>query len=458
VRGRAELIPPRAHAPRSRGPLAHPGRHGPARARGYARGLSAVKSLPPVPTPSTGRLAAAALPFADSRTFFRLGGFNLPLQPGENVRIMRAFNVLRQYEEHEVASAWEQMARGVLPGGLLVEGTSNPFGSIWAANLLRRVESEFPWVQEALVFYTNFRLGFDPAEFQTILPKNYIHRIRPGEPIFDFFEAWKAACAETIAMKTFGLRQWFAASAEGLRRLLLAAAALMIATGLGFAGLSQFWPLLAVAFVGTMNPSAGDVSVFLPLEHAQIAEQLFNSIAHYHQEDAGAIVGLVLATVGLGLAVVTGQHDDRAADARLAHQAANLPAVEVGVEVVDQLAGQGRVGGQFRGVHAQTGDLQAGDVGGGDAQESTQVIDLRRILDDRYDRLVQPFGGADLEGHVVAFRTSFLRDDDHHQVRFGEGLLQHIEDGGAGREADHVDAGAGAAAPARSARSIAGSG
>ncbi|WP_418321472.1 MFS transporter [Piscinibacter sakaiensis] len=56
------------------------------------------------------------------------------------------------------------------------------------------------------------------------------------------------------------------------RRLLLAAALLMAATGLGFAGLSSFWPLLLVAFVGTINPSSGDVSVFLPLEHARIAD------------------------------------------------------------------------------------------------------------------------------------------------------------------------------------------
>jgi hypothetical protein len=46
----------------------------------------------------------------------------------------------------------------------------------------------------------------------------------------------------------------------------------MAATGLGFAGLSSFWPLLLVAFVGTLNPSAGDVSVFLPLEHARLAQ------------------------------------------------------------------------------------------------------------------------------------------------------------------------------------------
>lgn len=56
------------------------------------------------------------------------------------------------------------------------------------------------------------------------------------------------------------------------RVLLLAAALLMAATGLAFAGLSSFWPLLLVAFLGTLNPSSGDVSVFLPLEHARLAE------------------------------------------------------------------------------------------------------------------------------------------------------------------------------------------
>ena len=61
------------------------------------------------------------------------------------------------------------------------------------------------------------------------------------------------------------------------RRLLLAAAGLMTATGLllaglgGMDGIGAFWPLLIVAFVGTMNPSSGDVSVFLPLEHARLA-------------------------------------------------------------------------------------------------------------------------------------------------------------------------------------------
>jgi predicted MFS family arabinose efflux permease len=54
-------------------------------------------------------------------------------------------------------------------------------------------------------------------------------------------------------------------------KLLLGAAVLMAATGAGFAGCTTFWPLLVVAFVGTLNPSSGDVSVFLPLEHARLA-------------------------------------------------------------------------------------------------------------------------------------------------------------------------------------------
>lgn len=56
------------------------------------------------------------------------------------------------------------------------------------------------------------------------------------------------------------------------RPLLLGAAMLMATTGVLFAGLSSFWPLLLVAFFGTLNPGSGDVSVFLPLEHARLAQ------------------------------------------------------------------------------------------------------------------------------------------------------------------------------------------
>ena len=56
-----------------------------------------------------------------------------------------------------------------------------------------------------------------------------------------------------------------------LRTLLVAATVLMAATGIGFLSITWFWPLLVVAVLGTLNPSAGDVSVFLPTEQAFVA-------------------------------------------------------------------------------------------------------------------------------------------------------------------------------------------
>jgi hypothetical protein len=158
---------------------------------------------------------AAAQPHADTLTNFRLGGFNLPLLPTESVRLIRAFNVLRQYEEAEVGPAYERLEKYVLPGGLMLEGTSDPFGRLWVANLVRR-RQEAGWEWEALVFSTNFRSGFEPSDFQAVLPKNLIHHMIPGEPIHEFFEAWKRAAAFASPARAWGLRQWFVASAERL--------------------------------------------------------------------------------------------------------------------------------------------------------------------------------------------------------------------------------------------------
>jgi hypothetical protein len=57
-------------------------------------------------------------------------------------------------------------------------------------------------------------------------------------------------------------------------RALLAAGFLMAATGLGSTGIEGFWPLLVIALAGTLNPSGGDVGVFLSLEHAVLAQRL----------------------------------------------------------------------------------------------------------------------------------------------------------------------------------------
>ena len=71
------------------------------------------------------------------------------------------------------------------------------------------------------------------------------------------------------ALATLAVGRW--GHRFSIRRLLLGTSLLMAATGLAFAGLSSLWPLLLVAFVGTLNPSSGDVSVFLPLDHTLLA-------------------------------------------------------------------------------------------------------------------------------------------------------------------------------------------
>jgi MFS family permease len=88
------------------------------------------------------------------------------------------------------------------------------------------------------------------------------------------YGAWEVgllATATLLGSALLTLALGYAGHRIRLRHGLLAAALLMAATGLCFAGLDAFWPLLLVAFVGTINPSSGDVSVFLPLEHTLIA-------------------------------------------------------------------------------------------------------------------------------------------------------------------------------------------
>lgn len=89
------------------------------------------------------------------------------------------------------------------------------------------------------------------------------------------------------------------------RQLLLGAACLMIATGVAFALVNAYALLLVVAFAGTINPSAGSVSVFVPLEHAALTSVVTDTsrtkmFARY------SLVGALAAAVG---ALVAGAPD-----------------------------------------------------------------------------------------------------------------------------------------------------
>jgi len=103
------------------------------------------------------------------------------------------------------------------------------------------------------------------------------------------------SAAVTLAVGLLGYRL-------SRRRILLGASVLMVLTGVGFAGLTDFWPLMIVAVAGTLNPSAGDVSVFLPTEQAALAHTADGSartmaFAWYN------LVGTLAAAVG---ALLTG--------------------------------------------------------------------------------------------------------------------------------------------------------
>lgn len=55
------------------------------------------------------------------------------------------------------------------------------------------------------------------------------------------------------------------------RDLLRLASLLMLVTGTAMVVVTDFWPLIIIAVLGSLNPSSGDVSVFVPLEHSQLA-------------------------------------------------------------------------------------------------------------------------------------------------------------------------------------------
>lgn len=81
------------------------------------------------------------------------------------------------------------------------------------------------------------------------------------------------------------------------RQLLLAAAGVMIASGVAFAVVHDYAVLLIVAFAGTVNPSAGSVSVFVPLEHAVLAREV-SDIGRTKAFARYSLVGALAAALG----------------------------------------------------------------------------------------------------------------------------------------------------------------
>ena len=153
---------------------------------------------------------AAAQPAADppGLTFTR-GGFELA---GLHPALVRAFNVLRQYDESEVADAWRTITDRLAPGGLLVEGTCDELGRLAGWVLL---DADGP---RTLTLAAKLTTLESPAQLAERLPKALIHRNVPGERIHDLLRALEDAWQSAAGYAPFGPRHRWVQAITALKQ------------------------------------------------------------------------------------------------------------------------------------------------------------------------------------------------------------------------------------------------
>ena len=145
---------------------------------------------------------------------FMLGGFETPLPAGmANADVIRAFNVLRQYDERDVPAAWKLMTSRLSDQGVLVEGTCDEIGRLSSWVTLNR--------NEPTSFTISLRLsGLDiPSKVAERLPKVLIHRNVPGEKIYEFLNALDKAWKNHSALAVFGASQRWISVCKEMRNL-----------------------------------------------------------------------------------------------------------------------------------------------------------------------------------------------------------------------------------------------
>ena len=142
---------------------------------------------------------------------FLLGGFETPLPAEmESADVIRAFNVLRQYDESEVPAAWAQMQGRLSSDGLLIEGTCDEIGRLSSWVTLDRLRP--------LTFTISLHLGTleSPSQVAERLPKVLIHRNISGERIHDYLTALDKAWAKNAQLSSFGAVQRWLATCESM--------------------------------------------------------------------------------------------------------------------------------------------------------------------------------------------------------------------------------------------------
>ena len=119
------------------------------------------------------------------------------------------------------------------------------------------------------------------------------------------FDVGVIATAALLGSALLTLGAGFLAARYDVRALLLAASVLMIASGLAYAAANDYAVLLVVAFVGTINPSGGSTSVFVPLEHTVLS----GAVAPARRTWAFARYSLIGALAGAAGALVAATPD-----------------------------------------------------------------------------------------------------------------------------------------------------
>lgn len=154
------------------------------------------------------------LPFQTKNLLFGLGGFEVPLPKpltGKEVDVIRAMNVLRQYEESEVLASWELMQSRLRDNGLIVEGTSDELGRLAS------------WVTLSKTAPVSFTIALKlneverPSKVAERLPKILIHRNVEGEAIHSLLKDLDEAWFRNSSLSTFSAAQRWIATCRDLK-------------------------------------------------------------------------------------------------------------------------------------------------------------------------------------------------------------------------------------------------
>ena len=155
-----------------------------------------------------------ALAFESENLLFTLGGFEAPLPKNlanQEITLIRAMNVLRQYQEEEVLPAWALMQSRLKKDGLIIEGTCDELGRIGSWITLDKSGPK--------LFTISLKLDEidKPSKVAERLPKILIHHNLPGEPIHRLLKELDDAWSKNSGLGTFSAQQRWLATCKDLK-------------------------------------------------------------------------------------------------------------------------------------------------------------------------------------------------------------------------------------------------